>query len=389
MLRSVISIHNFYQRAGGEDRVFTDESALLVEYGHRLVRYSDHNNRISRKSVSMVAGTVWNQSSYHTLRALLREQKPDIAHFHNTFPLISPAGYYAAHSQGVPVVQNLGNFRLMCPGANLLREGRICEECIQHRSLMPSLVHKCYRGSRPATVVVAIMLTSHQLIGTWSNLVDVYIAHTEFARRKFIQGGLPAERIVVKPHMVSPDPGVGAGTGNYALFVGRLSEEKGINVLLTAWKKLGDIPLYVVGDGPLSGIDWPPGVTYLGNQARSRVYALMRDARLLIVPSTCYEIGPLVVIEGFACGLPSIASNLGSMAERVEHGRTGLLFRPGDAEDLARQVRLAFDRPEQLLAMRAAARREYEDKYTPERNYKMLMEVYDLAVENARRRAAS
>ncbi len=386
---SVYSIHNFYQKPGGEDQVFADESALLTERGHRVFRYSDHNDRIGTGTIATAGGTVWSQSSYRRLRELIYEHKPDVAHFHNTFPLVSPAGYYAARSQGVPVVQNLSNFRLLCPGANLVRQGRVCDECIQHRSLMPALVHKCYRNSRPATAAVATMLTSHRLLGTWSNLVDVYIAYTEFARRKFIEGGLPPDRIVVKPHMVSPDPGAGIGHGNYALFIGRLSQEKGTDVLLESWKELGDMPLYIVGDGPLRRVGWPPGVTYLGTQSRERVYGLMRDARLLVVPSTCYEIGPLVVLEAFACGLPVIASDLGSMAERVTHGRTGLLFRPGDAEDLARQVRWAFDHPEQLLAMRAAARREYEDKYTPERNYKMLMDVYEMAMESARQRAAS
>src|SRR5258708_4722065 len=201
-------------------------------------------------------------------------------------------------------------------------------------------------------------------MGSWQDLVDVFVALTEFARRKFIEGGLPADRIVVKPHMVYPDPGVGGGRGNYALFVGRLSEEKGIRTLVSAWQSLSDIPLYVVGDGPLAETVGSRGVSWLGSQSRPQVYALMKDARVLIVPSTWYEIGPLTILEAYACGLPVIASDLGSMAERIEHGVNGLLFRPGDADDLVRQVRWVFNHPAQWTAMRAQARREFELKYT-------------------------
>jgi glycosyltransferase involved in cell wall biosynthesis len=228
------------------------------------------------------------------------------------------------------------------------------------------------------------MLTVHRIVGTWQKRVDVFIAHTEFARCKFIEGGLPADRIVVKPQMVSADPGAGEGRGNYALFVGRLSEEKGVRTLATSWQKLPEIPLLVAGDGPLSATSWPNGVIRLGNQSREQVNELMRNARVLIVPSVCYEIGPLTVVEAFACGLPVIASDMGSMAERVSDRRTGLLFRPGDAEDLALQVRWAWEHPEELRAMRAAARSEYEQKYTAERNYKILMKIYDRAIESAR-----
>jgi glycosyltransferase involved in cell wall biosynthesis len=229
------------------------------------------------------------------------------------------------------------------------------------------------------------MLTVHRAAGTWRRKVDLYIALSEFARRKFIEGGLPANRIVVKPNFVSPDPGVGAGRGGYALFAGRLAAEKGISVLASAWKELANIPLIVAGDGPLAGTEWSQGVSWIGRQPREEILALMREARVLIVPSECYENGPLTALEAFACGLPVIASNLGSMAERVAHERTGLLFNPGDAADLADKVRWAFEHPEAADAMRAAARREFEEKYTADRNYEMLMAIYETAIANFRR----
>ena len=382
--RTVLSVHNFYQQAGGEDEVFNGETELLRSHGHSVIRYEEHNERIHAGLLTGLT-TTWNQRSYGRLRNLTRTHTPAIVHFYNTFPLISPAGYYAARSQRAAVVQKLSNFRLLCPG-NLVRNGNVCQECIEQKSFLPAIRHGCYRNSRPATAAVALMLGAHRATNTWERLVDVYVAHTEFARQKFIEGGLPGERIFVTPHMIWPDPGQGEGRGDYALFVGRLSEEKGVHTLAEAWRGLADIPLRIAGDGPLAGISWPRGVTWLGNLSRDSVSALMKDARIVIVPSICFEIGPLTVLEAFAAGTPVIASDLGSMAERVTHGRTGLLFRPGDAEDLARQVRWAFDRPEELRAMRANARREYEEKYTAERNYKMLMAIYEMAIENSQRR---
>jgi glycosyltransferase involved in cell wall biosynthesis len=383
--RTVLSVHNFYRQAGGEDEVYRQETELLNSHGHVVTRYEEHNERIRAGGLTGLTAT-WNQGSYGRLRELARAHKPDVAHFYNTFPLISPAAYYAVRGQGAAIVQKLSNFRLLCPGAMLSRDGRACEECLEQKSFLPAVKHGCYRKSRPATAAVALMVAAHRGVHTWDRLVDVYIAHTECARQKFIEGGLPHDRVAVKPHMIWPDPGQGDGRGDYALFVGRLSEEKGVHALAEAWQDLADIPLRVAGDGPLAGIHWPRGVTWLGNQSRENVSALMKDARVVIVPSVCFEIGPLTVLEGFAAGTPVIASDLGSMAERVAHGRTGLLFKPGDPEDLARQVRWAFDHPEELRAMRANARREYEEKYTAERNYKMLMAIYEMAIENSQRR---
>jgi glycosyltransferase involved in cell wall biosynthesis len=388
-------VHNYYQQPGGEDRVFDAETALLESKGHCVSRYEEHNSRIARRNAAGVAvDAVWSSESARSLGEMVRRHKPDVVHFHNTFPLISPAAFYAVQREGVAVVQTLHNFRLLCPGATLFRDGAVCEECIDQKSLLPAVAYGCYRGSRPATAAVATMLLVHRAKGTWQRKVDLYIAVSEFARRVFVEGGLPADRIVVKPNFVWPDPGAGKGSGGYALFVGRLSAEKGISTLVKAWKELGDIPLVVAGDGPLAFPEHrlkpvpPAGPIFLGRQTREEVLELMRDARVLIVPSECYENGPLTVLEAFACGLPVIASDLGAMAEAVTHERTGLLFKPGDAEDLARKVRWAFHNGD---AMRAEARREFEAKYTAERNYELLTGIYAMAVANSRRegRAAS
>ena len=387
-VQAILSIHNFYQKPGGEDAVFTSEAALLSSRGHAVSVHESRNDQI-RSGYATAFRVVWNPASYGRVRRLLQPRPAAIAHFHNTFPLVSPSAYYAATAGGAAVVQTLHNYRLICPGALLQRNGTPCEECIHRSSLVPAIAHGCYRDSRTATAAVAAMLAVHRTAGTYQQVVDSYIALSEFARRKFIEGGLPAERIAVKPNFVSPDPGAGNGEGGYALFVGRLAKEKGIETLAAAWHLLPAIPLRVAGDGPLHPTTWSGGATYLGAQPHAQVIALMRDAHVLVFPSTWYECCPMTILEALACGTPVIASNLGSIPEFVRHGYNGLLFRPGDAEDLARQVRWAFDHPEELRAMRANARREFEEKYTAERNYNLLMAIYEQAIANAQRRTGT
>lgn len=390
----ILTVHNYYQQAGGEDQVFAAESALLEEHGHHVLRYSVHNDQImSMNSPALTKATLWNSSTHRELRKLVRQEQPQIAHFHNTFPLISPAGYYAARAEGVPVVQTLHNYRLLCSNAQFFRDGHVCEDCLGKTPPWPGVVHACYRDSRAASGVVATMLTAHRAWRTWTEMVDAYVALTEFQRRKFIQGGIPEGKIKVKPNFVRYDPGAGERPGGYFLFIGRLSKEKGVETLLAAWKRLGGrVPLKIAGDGPLAGevagaIEALEDVEWLGRQSEERVQTLMKSARALVFPSVWYEGFPMVIAEAYAAGLPVIASDLGSMSTLVEHGRTGLHFRPGDAEDLARKIEWALEHPSQLAMMSKEARAEFEAKYTAEQNYRMLMEIYELAMKGARTNA--
>jgi glycosyltransferase involved in cell wall biosynthesis len=383
-----IFLHNFYRRPGGEDTVFKTEKTLLLHNGHEVISYVETNDRFSELSFLKAAqNAIWSEETQTNLRKLFQNFSPDVAHFHNTFLLISPSAYYACKEEGVPVVQTLHNFRLLCPAATFFRDGRICEDCLGKAVTWPGVVHACWRGSRAGTALVSTMLAVHRLLKTWQEQVDVYIALTEFTRQKFIEGGLPANKIVVKPNFVDPDPGMGSHDGEYALFVGRLSLEKGVMTLLRAWKGLKGKTLKIVGEGPLlekvQGFVIQEGlreVELLSKKPRDEIFRLMQEAQALVFPSEWYEGFPMTIAEAFACGLPVIASRLGAMAEIVEDGRTGLFFEPGDPESLIEQIQWAWEHPRELAEMGRNARREYEMKYTAEKNYQMLMEIYRKAM---------
>jgi len=387
---SILLVHNVYRIRGGEDTVFWLEKDLLNIKGNSVITFIEDNSQVKFANQIKIVRMIWSLTSYKKIKHLIKDLKPEIAHFHNTFFMISPSAYYACKEEGVPVVQTLHNYRLICPGALLMRGGTACEDCVGKSVPWQGVLNACWRGSYIGTALVTSMLTLHRLLKTWQEKVDIYIALTEFAKKKFIEGGLPAEKIVVKPNFVYPDPGKGDHGGKYVLFVGRLSQEKGLPTLLRAWKNLKDIPIKIVGEGPLmseikslAGREGLDNLEFLGRKPREEVFRLMKDALMLVFPSECYETFGMTVVEAFATGLPVVASRLGAMAEIVEDGRTGLLFEAGNPEDLADKVRWGWENPERMKAMGIEARKEFEDKYTAEKNYEMLMEIYKLARSRA------
>jgi len=402
----VLFVHNYYQQSGGEDVAFAAEKKLLEDHGHETLEFIDDNERINELGGFTAASqTIWSKPTYRAMAKLLKDFQPNIAHFHNTFLLISPSAYFACHDLRVPVVQTLHNYRLLCPSAVLYRDGVACEKCLGKKVALPGVWHRCYHNSRSQTAVVAAMLSIHHALDTWRTKVDVYIALSEFARTKFIQGGLPRKKIVVKPNFVQLDgislqaqyqkPDTVASGSRYgeryedfALFVGRLSEEKGIRTLLAAWKSLA-MPLKIAGDGPLReellqslSESKSKAVEYLGSMPHAEALRLMKRARLLIFPSEWYEGFPMTIVEAFACSLPVLSSDIGSQAEIIKNGYSGLHFRAGDVNDLREKIQWCLQNPMKLLRMGENARHEYEEQYTPTRNYQMMMDIYSQILDH-------
>lgn len=385
---NILLIHNFYQQPGGEDQVLRAEARLLEEQGHRVVRSTIHNDQIEQVTPSRLAGRIlWNPGVYRDLRRVIRRERPDVVHFHNTFPLLSPSAYYAAKSLNRPVVQTLHNYRLLCVNALLFREKQVCELCVKKSLPWPAIRYGCYRNSRMASGGVAAMLTVHRLIRSWRRKVDLFIVLTEFARKKFEEGGFPPDKLVVKPNLVHPDPGVGEGRDLSMIFVGRLSPEKGVETLIEAWKQVrGGINLKIVGDGPLAPLVVRaaadcPGIEYVGPCSREQVWRLMKQARFLIFPSLCFEGFPLTIAEAFAVGLPVIASDLGSAASLITPQENGFLFRPGDASELAATVNRVASEQEKWGRLHLNSRRMFEAHYSSEKNYAQLMGIYARAIK--------
>lgn len=383
----VLLCHNYYRERGGEDQSFDDEAALLEQHGHSVVRYTIHSRDLEGVGrLRLAAKAVWNRAAQRQVRDLIRSERPDLMHCTNVVPVISPSVYAAARREGVPVVQALRNYRLMCPAFSFLRNGQVCEDCLLRAVPWPAVAHGCYQGSRAASAALATALAFHRLRRTWTDAVDVYYTLTEFARGKFIAAGFPADKLFVKANSIAPDLGPDAGRGGYAVFVGRLSTEKGVTTLLDGWKQLAaPVGLKIIGEGPLAGevaaaaaadarIEW------LGGKPLAEVLKVIGDAACLICPSVWYETFGRVIAEAFSRGTPVVASNLGAMAELVDEGVTGRKFPAGDSSALAEVVQRLFAAPAKLANMRPAARAAYESRFTPQRNYQRLMELYELAL---------
>lgn len=422
----VLVVHERYRVRGGEDGVFETECSLLEKAGHKVVRYEKDNRDIPDRGdrIGLALRTIWNQRTYREIRSIIREEKPDVVHCHNTFPLISPSVYWAAAREGVPVVQTLHNYRLACLNGYLFREGHVCERCLG-RTPWRGVCRRCYRDSRAQSFVAAAMLLGHRLLGTYRRKVTRYIALTDFAKTKFVEAGLPERKISVKPNAFAASGGEGAGlpatverSGASApdrlrvIFLGRLSPEKGVDILLRAWAMLNkngrdaptarplQVPVgpgaaeprpgpaltcVIIGDGPeratLEGLANELGISssvrFLGALPREEALRELAGADLLVFPSLWYETFGLTILEAASQGVPAVATNIGGQSSLVQDGITGRLVPPGDSAALAASLRELLSDPAALRRMGAAARAAFESSdCAPSRNLARLLEVH-------------
>jgi glycosyltransferase involved in cell wall biosynthesis len=393
----VLIVHNRYRTSApsGEDAAVRNEQRMLESRGVEVTTFDRCNDDIDSSTLqakaALAAGTIWSQRSRSELARVVGRIRPHVVHVHNTFSILSPSIYGACKAAGIPVVQTLHNFRLFCPSALFLRDGKPCEDCVD-RSLLQSVRHRCYRDSLAATATLAAMLALHRTIGTYSNHIDRYIALTQFARRKIEKGGIAGAKLVVKANFVPDPPSLGRGGGGYAVYVGRLLQGKGTETLVKAWRQM-PLRLKVVGDGALRSEleilarQQNSNIEFCGRLERKSVLEIIASADFLVIPSEWYEGFPMVIAESFACGTPVLASRIGSLEELVEEGVTGMQFAAGDPADLARAALAMRSDPAQLERMRRNARAYFERHLTEQQNYEQLMNIYSGVIADGRRPA--
>lgn len=382
-------VHCYYQQRGGEDTSFESELAMLATHGIDVHPYTVSNEELSTlRPLTSAAATIWNRKEQTKLARLLAVEEFDVIHFQNTFPLLSPAILRTAAQSDAAVVQTMRNYRIMCANGKFYRDGGVCEDCLGKTVQFPGVLHRCYRDSAAASATVVAMNLVHRLGRTWHDHVDAVIAASKFTAEKLVQSGLPRDKVYIKPNVVMPDPGAGTGAGGQAVFVGRLVPEKGVRLILEAWRQVGGrLPLTIVGDGPLAfevrQAAQRPGssIAWAGELPTDDVLNIVGEASVLIFPSEWYETFGRVAIEAFAKGTPVIAADMGAMSELVDDGVTGFKFSAGDSLSLIGAVQRFLQHSANLSALRDNARMTYLQHYAPAENTRRLVEIYEKAVE--------
>jgi len=340
-----------------------------------------HNDAINSRwgKFKTLLGLAFSVPVYFKLRRRIRIFQPDVVHIHNYFPQLSPAVFYACKSMGVPCVHTLHNFRAICPSAFLMHKGKVTERSI-HQGPWWTIRHKVYKDSLVGTLALCFMIAGHRKLNTWKNKVDAFICLTEFSKAVYLKAGWPSSKLFIKPNFLSAPEAVPAPaiTGNYAVFVGRLCREKGIDLLLKAWERI-DFPLYIIGDGldrHLVEDSKLQQIHYIGQQPKGDVLSYIKGSSFLVMASTWYEGLPMVLIEAFACGTCAIVPNIGGMAEVVKDNVTGLHFEAGNPDALSSCVNSAVKAPTLLSKLSQQASKVYQNEYSEEINHQLLTKIY-------------
>ncbi len=381
----VLLIHNYYQQRGGEDQVFEAEQRLLQRAGFEVHTWTDNNHRIRSAwdRIKTAWRTPFNPESQDALKKVLKENWPDVVHIHNTFPLISPSILETLHEARIPTVATLHNFRLFCSNGLLLRDGKPCEECLKSGSVYPAIKHGCYRSSRLATLPVARLISSYGP-KYWNERIAKFFVLSEFSRQKFIQAGLDPSRLIIKPNFTTLPEDLGqapdylATERNHALFIGRVSPEKGVATLIEAWKRC-PFPLRIIGNGPLRNAlanQALSNVTWLGSLDKRGVYSELQKARILILPSECFENFPVTLAEAASMRVPVLAARIGSLQSWITDDENGWLFEPGNATSLEARISALWSDTERLSRVSRAAYQRFQSQFSAEAGLVSLQETY-------------
>lgn len=377
----ILMVHNYYQIPGGEDTVVANEKKMLEDHGHIVILYSRHNSEIKQMSKLQKLGlpftTVFNPRTYGEIKNLIKQHQIDIVHVHNTLNLVSPAVYYAGLKCGVPVIQTVHNFRLLCPGATFYRDGHICEDCVE-QGLWCAVRHKCYRESRMQTLACVISTAIHRMTGVYGKIN--YICLTEFNKEKLLKlKQISPDRVFVKPNFVESTGEIipQKQRENQFIFAGRLDKLKGIDVLLEAWKRMGENApkLIVCGTGPME--EWckkyiednKVNIELRGLVPNSEAKKLIANSKALILPTQLYEGFPMSIVEAFSVGTPVICSDLGNAGSIVEEGVTGCKFQPDSPKSIVKAIFRCNDLVDSVAS-------ELAEKYQAEKNYGILTCIY-------------
>jgi glycosyltransferase involved in cell wall biosynthesis len=381
----ILQIHTHYREAGGEDEAAAADARLLAEAGHEVLRYRAWNARAAPKAAAQLAVSAWNPSATRTIRRLVKQHRPEIAHVHNTWFALSPSILGELRANGVPVIMSLHNYRLMCSNALLFRSGRPCEDCVGTHP-WHGVKYRCYRGSLLASAAAAANIAVHDVRGTWLREVDSFLCPSEFSKRPFVAAGIPPHKLIVRPNFVE-DPGTritAPSESRQVLFVGRISAEKGILELLEAWRQatLPGLELLVVGEGPLleqAHAGAGKNVRVMGRIERAEVGKLMLSSRALVLPSVAYEVQPTVLLEALAAGLPVLASDAGGNPEVLREIGREWLVRPGRVEEWSLALSgLLEDSVVDAYGNRSRA--IYCRRFTPEMRLRNLERAYSAAL---------
>jgi len=387
----ILMIHDYYINRGGEDVSFESEVKMLRDAGHEVITYTKHNKEIinakGTKMIKVALNTIWNFKVYKEIKKIIKEAKPDIVHFQNTFPIISPSAYWACKSENVPAIQALRNYRLICPSGLLYNKGKITEKSVKQFFPYSALLGRYYRDSFLATLPIALMLFIHRIIGTYKNKVDAYIAVSEFVKRKHVEAGFDKDTIMVKRNVASPQKSKNQ-LRKRVIFFGRLTKEKGILTLIKSWKSIKEFELTIIGEGPLynsikkiTQSENLKNVSLIGFKKNEELDSELNKCSFVICPSEWYEPAARTIIESFSRGIPVIASNIGGNSELIVNRHNGLLFEAGNFNNLAKKILLLTKNEKLIRRLGANAKIDYLKTHSPPENCKALMTIYEKVMQ--------